>query len=148
MPCLPKLPATHRSSVGAVAFIAFLALACVSDVPDPETPPARAPEPPANDVVRFDPPAGKHTLAPMLSGGDKTAVLSWLEASGDDSGHALRFSELRNTAGSWRWSSPRTVFEGPDFFANWADVPSVRRAPDGRLLAHWLQRSGAGTVGT
>ena len=30
------------------------------------------------------------------------------------------------------------------FFANWADVPSVVRLPDGAMVAHWLQVSGPG----
>ena len=40
--------------------------------------------------------------------------------------------------------TPSTVIERRDLFVNWADFPSVIATPSGRLLVHWLQRSGAG----
>ncbi len=43
-----------------------------------------------------------------------------------------------------RWTTPTTIVEGTDFFANWADVPGV--GVKGRhLVAHWLAKSGADT---
>jgi hypothetical protein len=38
-----------------------------------------------------------------------------------------------------------TVASGADFFANWADFPSVAQAPDGSLVAHWLAKTGSDT---
>ncbi len=69
-------------------------------------------------------------------------ILSWIEplAAG---GHVLRFATLDGD----RWSEPRDVARGTNWFANWADHPSVVRLGDdaGTLLAHWLVRSGDGT---
>jgi hypothetical protein len=42
------------------------------------------------------------------------------------------------------WSKPRTIARAKNFYVNWADFPSIVALPDGRLAAHWLQRSGAG----
>lgn len=70
---------------------------------------------------------------------DGRVLLSWLEPQGD-SAHALRFSVLKGAG----WSAPRTVASGADWFVNWADFPSMLALPDGRLTAHWLQRSGPG----
>lgn len=60
------------------------------------------------------------------------AHLSWLEPAGQE--HALRFSTLSGG----RWSAPRTVARGANWFVNWADKPSVVAMPDGSLAAHWL----------
>lgn len=72
-------------------------------------------------------------------GPDGRVHLSWLEPA--DSGHALRFAVLQGD----RWSAPRTIRAGRDFFVNWADFPSLEVLGGGRLAAHWLQRTGTGT---
>jgi hypothetical protein len=43
-----------------------------------------------------------------------------------------------------RWTPPQAVVARDDFFANWADLPAVKRLRDanGTLVAHWLQRTG------
>jgi hypothetical protein len=71
---------------------------------------------------------------------DGRVYMSWLEpvAAG---GHALRFAVLTGT----RWSAPQTIRSGSDFFVNWADFPSIQVLDGGRLVAHWLQRTGTGT---
>lgn len=71
---------------------------------------------------------------------DGRVYMTWLEpvATG---GHALRFSALRGTT----WSAPQTIRAGTDFFVNWADFPSIQVLDGGRLVAHWLQRTGSGT---
>lgn len=70
---------------------------------------------------------------------DGRVYMSWLEPA--DSGHALRFAVLDGT----RWSAPRTIRAGRDFFVNWADFPSIVVLGGGRLAAHWLQRTGRGS---
>jgi hypothetical protein len=82
-------------------------------------------------------------MAPALAvaaGGE--VLLTWLEPvdSGSDRGHRLRVSRL---AGD-RWTAPATIASGARLFANWADFPGVIQAPDGSLVAHWLERSGGG----
>lgn len=92
----------------------------------------------------LDPPAVPGSLAPHLVVADGRVLLSWLEPAEElatGSGHRLRFAELAGNS----WSAARTVAEGSDFFANWADVPSVVPLPDGALLAHWLAKVGGGT---
>lgn len=69
-------------------------------------------------------------------------LLSWLAPASPKpgSGHALQFSAL--TQG--RWAAPRTIVEGPGFFANWADFPSLFVTRGGLMAAHWLERRGQG----
>jgi hypothetical protein len=66
---------------------------------------------------------------------DGGVVMSWLEPTADG-GFALRYSAW---AGS-KWTRPRTVSSGHDWFVNWADFPSV--VPLGKRAwgAHWLQQ--------
>ncbi|MFG0274898.1 MAG: hypothetical protein ACF8QF_07565 [Phycisphaerales bacterium] len=88
-----------------------------------------------------DPPAAPGSLAhrPVADGGG--ALLTWLEPAGEDRAMALRLSRFDGEA----WTEPVTVRTGDDFFANWADLPSAHRAPDGSLVVSWLQKSGPGT---
>lgn len=88
----------------------------------------------------FESPAPAGSFAPQLSrSADGTVLLSWLETAAAN-GHRLRVSRLRGG----RWEAPATIAEGVEFFANWADVPSVSEQA-GVLFAHWLEKSGAGT---
>jgi hypothetical protein len=82
-------------------------------------------------------PAGEGTAQPQLTASGDSVILSWLENTSSQT--ALKFSE-RTAAG---WSAPRLVAFGDDFFANYADVPSVARLSDRTLVAHWLVMSGA-----
>ena len=84
-------------------------------------------------------PASPGSAEPNLALAGDRVYMSWLEPV--DSGHALRFATLEGT----RWSEPRTIRAGRDFFVNWADFPSIQPLGDGRLAAHWLQRNGNGT---
>jgi len=43
------------------------------------------------------------------------------------------------------WSRPRQIAQGDNWFVNWADFPSLSALADGTLVAHWLQKSSAGT---
>lgn len=68
--------------------------------------------------------------------------LTWIEYL-NDSTDALYYSELENA----RWSSPRTIATGTDWFVNWADFPSLAVYRDNHnfIAAHWLQKSAGGT---
>jgi len=97
-------------------------------------------------VLRADPPAKPGSMAPNLSLDGGTVLLSWLEPAHarvkpQDGEYALRFARLVNG----RWSEPSTIAAGKNFFANWADFPSVTSAGGGRLLAHWAAKSAADT---
>lgn len=93
-----------------------------------------------------DPPAGAGALAPNLTRIDQVAMLSWLEPAGPvpEAGPVAYRLRLATFSGG-AWGPPSTIVESSDFFANWADVPSVARAGDGSLIAHWPQKSGHGT---
>lgn len=97
--------------------------------------------PPVVGFRSADPPAGNGSAQPQLSTApDGSVLLSWLEPAGEGRTR-LRFAELARGG----WSAATTVVEGPGFFVNWADVPSVVRLSGGRLAAHWLQTSGSDT---
>ena len=81
-------------------------------------------------------PAAVDSAQPQLTVSSRGVLLSWVERTGDRA--TLKFAE--RAAG--KWSPPRVVASGADWFVNWADVPSVARLADGRLIAHWLQKSG------
>ncbi|MDQ3069873.1 MAG: glycoside hydrolase [Acidobacteriota bacterium] len=88
----------------------------------------------------LDTPAPAGSFAPQLArAADGSVLLSWLESPSAKE-HRFRAARLRNGA----WEPAMTIAEGVEFFANWADVPSVSEH-GGMLFAHWLQKSGAGT---
>ena len=87
-------------------------------------------------------------MAPNLTPYGDAVLLSWLEpVSGAERTetrvrrYSFRMAFLRDGT----WTAPSTILESDSMFANWADLPSVQRAPDGALIAHWLRKSGAGT---
>ncbi|MCX7034270.1 MAG: hypothetical protein NT046_09910 [Arenimonas sp.] len=76
----------------------------------------------------------------QASGGD--LLLSWIEkqpAGGD------RLMFARQDAKDARWSAPRVIAQGSDWFVNWADFPALQALPDGSLWAHTLVKNGAAT---
>ncbi len=85
-------------------------------------------------------PAGPGSGEPSLAvGPDGKVYMSWLEPV--DSSFAFKFA----VADRGRWSAPRTIRAGRDFFVNWADFPSIEVLGQGRMAAHWLQRTGSAT---
>jgi hypothetical protein len=110
-------------------FVLVLVMACTAAEPTP----ARFLPMPSPSAER----AGEPYLAVDASG---TLHMTWIER-GSDSTSAVRYARLEGEA----WSRPSTVVERKDLFVNWADFPAVAVAPSGRLVAHWLQRSGTGT---
>jgi hypothetical protein len=97
----------------------------------------------APSAASIDPlpsPAGAGAAEPNLAVGRNGDIhLSWLEPL--DSGYALKLSTLSRG----QWSTPSVIRSGRDFFVNWADFPSVAVLADGRLAAHWLQKTGKPT---
>jgi hypothetical protein len=63
--------------------------------------------------------------------------MSWLEAL-DEEREVLKYSVLHGES----WSRPQTIAAGNDWFANWADFPSLRVLNNGGLAAHWLVKTG------
>jgi hypothetical protein len=90
-------------------------------------------------VVPLETPARDGSLTPFLAGSATGLHLSWLETTAE--GHALRYARSDGS----RFTEPSTIRASAKFFANWADFPSILPFGDGRLAAHWLEKSAAGT---
>jgi hypothetical protein len=87
-------------------------------------------------------PVGVRAAEPFVSTArNENVSLSWLERGDDSVTVTLRLAML-DSAGVW--SAPVEVTRARNLFVNWADFPSVVTLADGRLLAHWLQKNGAG----
>lgn len=95
----------------------------------------------APDAVRMlSTPAAEGSFAPNLamgSGGE--IVLSWLEPIEAD-GHALKYASWTGSG----WGDVHIIAAGTDWFANWADFPSVVPVAGDLWGAHWLVRRGTG----
>lgn len=103
--------------------------------------PALGSDPSAALAREIASPAGPGAMAPNLrAGADGRVYLSWVEP-GAAKLSILRFSVLEGD----RWSAPRDVATGDDWFVNWADFPSVVPLESGALVAHWLVKNGEGT---
>ncbi len=66
-------------------------------------------------------------------------TLSYIVSS--DSANKMYFSKLEGNA----WSEPVLVSSGSNWFVNWADYPSLISWGDGKLAAHWLEKTGSDT---
>jgi hypothetical protein len=90
-------------------------------------------------VERLSTPAADGSLTPFLAGSEGGLHLSWLEKTAE--GHALRYARSDGA----RFTEPSTIRASGRFFANWADFPSLLPFGEGRLAAHWLEKSAEGT---
>ncbi|HXG38499.1 MAG TPA: sialidase family protein [Bacteroidota bacterium] len=100
-----------------------------------------AQEAPFGPLRELHPPVGEGSGMPFLHATpDHDLLLSWIEP-GKSRKHALRFARY----GTNGWTEAQTIVDGDDFFTNWADVPSIVQLRDGRLVAHWLKKSGPST---
>lgn len=137
------MPRSMRSSLGSCSFLGlalWVALACGSgDSSTSADSVAGEPDP----WRQLDPPAAAGSFAPSLATGTDEVLLTWwerLEASAGERRHRLMFARFDGV-----WSEPSVVAQDGDFFANWADIPSVLREPSGSLLAHWLAKTAPST---
>lgn len=97
-----------------------------------------APLPPLPTPASVDVPAPPGGAQPHVAAAGDGFLVSWQAPL--DSGSAVQFARWDGSG----WSAPATIRTGRDFFVNWADFPSVIELTDGRMFAHWLQRSGEG----
>lgn len=90
----------------------------------------------ATPATAIPPPAAPGAMGPSLVlAPDGTPWLSWLEPAGNEA-WAMKVSRFEVKTRSW--SAPRTVVQGADLLANWADFPQLAVARDGRLTAVWF----------
>jgi tetratricopeptide (TPR) repeat protein len=83
-------------------------------------------------------PSGQGSMAPQLTAApDGRVFVSWLEPAAQGS---MRLRLAERSAGEWQTRAD--IVQGANLFANWADVPSIFTARDGRLFAHWLEKTG------
>src|SRR5690606_12952667 len=95
---------------------------------------------PVSAIAAIESPARPGSAEPNLAIDARGRVhMTWHERT-SDSTHALRYAILDGA----RWSAPQTIAERGDFFVNCADFPSVFVTASGRVVVHWLQRSGSG----
>ncbi len=86
-------------------------------------------------------PAGPNSEAPAFHVGPQgNLYLTWIEWV-DDTTSSLRFSVREED----RWTRPREIARGTNWFVNWADRPGLTAFADGQhLAAYWLQKRAAG----
>ncbi len=125
-----------RGAFRVVIVAAVVAGCSTGERGQPERPAPGAVE---SGVRELDPPAVAGAFAPDLWADEQGLVASWIEPLGAEreDGHRVRFARLAEGG----WTEPVTIVEGDDLFANWADIPSVARAADGTLYAHWLAKT-------
>ncbi|KQY54715.1 sialidase family protein [Lysobacter sp. Root494] len=132
-----------KSNLAIALTTALLLAACQRETATPTQPTAAAI--PSNESQPFTmqpwslPTNAAAAQPDLITAPDGSLLLSWVEPQGD--AHALRFAIF----GNGRWSAPRTIAQGDDWFVNWADIPHVAVTEDGALWAHWLQKSAAST---
>lgn len=91
--------------------------------------------------AQIDSPAREASGQPNLFSNTRGQVLlSWVEKVAEKR-HRLLFAERDGG----RWSEPRTIAEGDNWFINWADFPSIVVLPDQTIVAHWLVKSAGDT---
>ena len=74
----------------------------------------------------------------LYTSSDGRVFLTWIETT-ESKSHRLRFA----TRIGRKWSEPRTIAEGTNWFVNWADFPSLIALSNRTLVAHWLVKSGS-----
>jgi len=119
----------------------LLCLVACERSPTPVTAPSTSVEPGADKnlvhaVLPWPLPAiGSAAQPDLVAAADGGVLLSWISA--DANGHVLRVARFDGD----RWSAPREIARGDDWFVNWADTPHIIATSDGALWAHWLRKS-------
>lgn len=126
-----------------LTILLILAVATAGCTRDASTPAAAVPPPSAPRTISLAPlelPVRAGAQPDLVAAPDGSLLLSWIEKHAGG-GHSLRFSRMSGE----RWSTPRTIATGSDWFVNWADTPHIAATADGALWAHWLRKSAAAT---
>lgn len=121
-----------------VAAICLLILGCqIQETVEPSAKSAAALR--LGPLQELQSPAAAGSGEPFLSTApDGSVLLGWLERKAPESQiYGFKFARRRNAG----WSIPQIIAERADFFVNWADFPAVIETANGRLFAHWLQKS-------
>ncbi len=84
-------------------------------------------------------PAGVSSSLPHLVSNSDVTLLSWVETKGDTV-TGFYFSKLLDGI----WQKPESIFQGKDWFVNWADYPMIAENK-GNYWSHILKKSTEGT---
>ena len=85
-------------------------------------------------------PAGSNSSLPHMAAHPEHGLLmSWV--TGSDDGYDLLYSLYQND----QWSDPTNIASGDNWFVNWADYPMVAPGNNGKMMAHFLAKSGEAT---
>jgi len=87
------------------------------------------------------PPTSSGAIAPNLVEHDGGAWMTWIEPVNEEK----NIIALKCAKFDGKWGNPRTIVQGNNFFANWADFPEMCIAKDGTMFVSWPQQSGPGT---
>ena len=87
-------------------------------------------------------PSGTDAIAPNLVEADNCVWMTWIEPVNKEK-HITALTCAKFEEGSW--GKAKTIVQGNNFFANWADFPEMGVAKDGTLFVTWPQQSGPGT---
>ena len=86
-------------------------------------------------VEQIPAPAAKDASgAAITMSPEGVAWLTWTEKTA--AGHALRLATF--DANAKRWSEPRPISQGANWFVNWADFPALTVGPNGNATAVWF----------
>lgn len=135
---IQRSPHSRRRTLVAVAVATALATTAAGCRRADQ--PAETAEATALTIRSLDPPAAPGAFAPRIAVEADGLLMTWWEpVKPKEKGrqHRLMFASHQESG----WSEPTVVTEGADYFANWADIPSVIREPTGSLLAHWLAKT-------
>ena len=91
------------------------------------------------EAKQMSSPASDSCAEPFLfTDMNDVTYFSWIEKKGKQS--TLFFSTLSNE----KWSEPKKIASGINWFVNWADYPVIAGNGDKNLLAHYLEKSDTG----
>lgn len=97
------------------------------------------PQPETLELHEIEFPGSSNSSLPSLSSSPDGLILSWVSKPSDSLAQFLS-SRLEGE----KWSAPRVITQGKDWFVNWADFPSIVENK-GNLLGHILQKSSPAT---
>ena len=94
-----------------------------------------------NDIYIEDIPFnyGSNNAQPNLVSSNGTLSLSWI-SSLEENESVLHFSNYKDN----RWTEPKNIASGNDWFVNWADFPAHAINKD-LIITSYLKKSGSGT---
>ncbi|MDZ7715023.1 MAG: hypothetical protein U5J95_02305 [Balneolaceae bacterium] len=85
------------------------------------------------ELVTPAPPNSK--LPSLYADEHNNIILSWVE-SAQNGVTTLKYSQFKNN----KWTNPKSISSGNDWFINWADYPSTIASNGSPLAAHWLKK--------